>query len=654
MEVLDRSPGARLISFVIAGHHAGLSNWQDLKARLARPEKRPRWESARVLADAPIQVVPEVELPSWIGPSVNTDDFARSFEFLVRMCFSALVDADFLDTESFVDRTEQAGRLANRRVWRSLSDYEPVIEAHFSALGRLPPTPVIAQRQRVLEWCRSAAGGPRGAYSLTVPTGGGKTLSSLAFALRHAAVHGHHRVIVASPFLSILDQTADVYRDVFEPTLGRPVLVEHHSNVEAERDTRVNRLATENWDAPLVVTTQVQLFESLFANRPGACRKLHNVANSIIVLDEVQSLPVGLLDPMLDVLQQLRTNYGSTLLLTTATQPAFHRRSIGGWPEPKPWLDPAPTEIVPAAELPGLFSALERVRVEWPAAEEKTEWPDLAYAIAQERQVLAIVHRREDARVLWEEVDQIAPGTMHLSARMCPAHRREVLARIRSVLDSGGPCRVVSTQVVEAGVDLDFPVVFRAMAGLEALAQSAGRCNREGKLATPGRFSVFNSITEPPKGLQPNRDVARTMLRAEPNLSLTSPETFRAYFDRLYALKNATDSLHIQASRAGLMFKKVAEDFRMIDDATTTVFIPWRKSGKRAIDVVRYAGPNRERMRALQPFGVSVFPHTLRELAARGLVETLHETITCLLSDEYYHPVVGLDDRPDGFRAHFA
>jgi CRISPR-associated endonuclease/helicase Cas3 len=367
------------------------------------------------------------------------------------------------------------------------------------------------------------------------------------------------------------------------------------------------------------------------------------------VLDEVQSLPSGLLDPILDTLQGLRASYGTTLLLTTATQPSLHRRSVGGWPEAKPWLDPAPTEIVPAAELPGLFAALERIRVEWPTEESPVEWPALAERIVDDEQALAIVHRRADARALWMEVEALTPGAIHLSALMCPAHRREVLEDVRGRLREGAACRVVSTQIIEAGVDVDFPVVFRAMAGFEALAQSAGRCNREGKLDDLGRFVIYNAPTSPPGLLKHHLDVARIMRNTMPDLSFTAVDTFRTYFDQLYSTQT-TDSQGIQALREGLKFEEVARTFQMIDEASTTVFVPWGKAGRRAISDLRFAGPGRERFRALQPFGVAVYPHALRKLQDQGLVEQIHDSAWCLISESSYHPVFGLDLEPETFQ----
>jgi CRISPR-associated endonuclease/helicase Cas3 len=633
------------LRFAIAAHHAGLADRQNLKARLDNPEKSARYDKA-VLRAGPEILEPGIapSLPPFLqtGASSETEKTRlwRQFEAFVRMIFSALVDADFLDTEAFVDSSGGTHtRPVQRQAWQPLAEYLPVLDASFGAFDAVEATPLNRARRRVREWCFEAAERPSGAFTLTVPTGGGKTLSSLAFALHHAQAHGQERVIVALPFLSILDQTADVYRKVFENVLG-PALVEHHSSVTPDRDTMANRLASENWDAPLIVTTQVQLFESLFSNRPRHCRKLHNLANSVIILDEAQTLPVELLAPILDQLQELRENYRTTLVLTTATQPALHSRDLGS--VRFEGLNPEPFEIVPREEKDSLFAIFRRIETEWPVGSEPVEWAALAQQIVESRQVLAIVHRRQDARDLWEACESLAAGEqLHLSALMCPAHRREVLARIRALLSSGSRCRLISTQLVEAGVDVDFPIVYRAMAGLESLAQSAGRCNREGRLPEAGRFVVFNAVTEPPNVLKLHRDIARVMLRAEPGLDLAHPSSFRRYFDQLYATRRL-DVRGIQPLRSGLRFAEVAARFRMMDDAGETIFVPYGEAGRRAVNDVRDGGISASALRRLQAFGVSVYPDGLLKLRSQGALELVQESIWVLVSDLHYDANLGL------------
>lgn len=627
--------GARSLplQFAIAAHHAGLADWEDLKSRLQ--DKKPRYAEAFKGQDRlALAEVAMPTLPPWLMQEAPPDTQKRRLDLFIRMLFSALVDADFLDTASFC-----SGQRPGREVWPQLDAYLPAVAMHLDLLATSEQTAVNRQRSRVLEWCSRAAEGPQGAYTLTVPTGGGKTLSSLAFALRHAQRHGLRRVVIALPFISILDQTASVLRAVLEPALGGRVLLEHHSAIEPVHDTAANRIAAENWDAPLVVTTQVQLFESLFANRPSSCRKLHNLSRSVIILDEVQTLPAALLAPILDVLQELKAHYGTTLLLTTATQPALHSRQLGPWRFAG--LEPKPIEIVPTDAIDDLFTSLRRVEVHWPTTSQPVTWGSLADRLVEHRQVLAIVHRRQDAVDLWQAVrDRADDDVLHLSALMCPQHRREVLKDIRTRLAKGRRCRVVSTQLVEAGVDVDFPVVYRAMAGLEALAQSAGRCNREGRLPM-GRFEVFRAPTEPPALLRLHREEAELMLREDPGLDLTAPATFRRYFDRVYASRR-TDARGIQALRAALRFEETSLRFRMIDSAGEPVFVPHGLQGARRLAAFRRGGPSRERFRGLQPFGVNVYPQQVQDLVSAGAVELLHDSIYALRDESLYDARLGL------------
>lgn len=624
------------ISFAIAGHHGGLADRENLRSRLADTAKIDRYKLA--IGEAP-KAITEERLgspPSWLA-SGDVAVLKRSYEFFVRMLFSSLVDADFLDTERFMDEAQI--RPAARKEWPELRRYLAPLEARLEALqsGTQAALRVASARRRVVQWCSAAAALSPGTFTLTVPTGGGKTLASLSFAIRHALEHGLDRVVIALPFLSIVDQTASVFREIYEPQFGDRVLVEHHSNIVPERDTLRNRVAAENWDAPLVVTTQVQLFESLFARRPSDCRKLHNLSRSVIVLDEVQSLPAGLLDPILESIQELSQNYGSTVLLMTATQPALHTRPLGAGRFCG--LTPEPREIVPPEEIEPLFRSFERVEVHWPGV-EATTWPDLASEMAAQKQALAIVHRRADAAELWKELSVQAPNALHLSALMCPAHRREVLAEIRTRLAEGKDCLVVSTQLVEAGVDLDFPVVFRAMAGLESLAQSAGRCNREGRLER-GIFNVFRAPSDPVGLLRHRRDVAEMMLRFDGALDLFEPSTFRRYFDRVYAATNR-DARDVQVARQSAQFELTAERFRMIDDATMMVYVPYGSGGQRAIDQLRHAGAGREWFRSIQPFGVAIYPAALRMLQDTGAVELIAESVSVLVVPHLYDHHLGL------------
>jgi CRISPR-associated endonuclease/helicase Cas3 len=489
------------LSFVIAGHHAGLADKVDLDNRLAG--KRDRLQAA--LAN-PAKVVPPAERPvppSFLqaAPGVSAEDLKRRYELWVRMLFSCLVDADFLDTERHFQ--EQQFRL--RGHYLSLAQlkerFDKELERRFA---QALPSKVNYIRNQVRAACQAKGRGcPQGVFTLNGPTGCGKTLASMAFALEHAARHQLERIIVVLPFTSIIDQNAKVYRDFF----GAENVLEHHASIDLDDPTRENpasRVARENWDAPIIVTTSVQLLESLLANRTSRCRKLHNVARSVLIFDEVQTLPIAHLTPILDVLKELVRAYQVTLVLSTATQPALKHRS---WGLGQVFLGfEKTTEIV--EDVDRTFEALKRVEVKWPAdLQQPKTWDELAKEVRQEEEVLVIVHKRDDARQLAE----LLPDSIHLSALMCPKHRLQVIERIKTELEANHmrrerkeltrPLRVVSTQLVEAGVDLDFPVVYRALAGLDAIAQAAGRCNREGRLDRLGQVRVFAAPTEPRKAL---------------------------------------------------------------------------------------------------------------------------------------------------------
>jgi CRISPR-associated endonuclease/helicase Cas3 len=486
-------------------------------------------------------------------------------EFFLRMAFSALVDADHLDTERHFDpeRTEERGGAPH------IADLTDRLEEAQAALSGHKSDRVNRVRDEVYRDCLAAASLAPGFFRLTVPTGGGKTRSGLAFALGHALVHGLRRVIVAVPYLTITDQTADVYRTVLGD--DRAVL-EHHSGANTKDDhdgastpeAMWRRLATQNWDAPVIVTTTVQLFESLLGRSPSACQKLHRVARSVIVLDEVQTLPPPVLEPILRVLQELVASYGVSVVLCTATQPAF--ASAPGFEQ----LTDV-REIVP--DPARHFHALARVHYEWPALAEPWPWSRVADEMRDSPRCLAIVNTKTDALALLDALDD--PDALHLSTLLCGAHRRDLLTLIRRRLELGNPCRVVSTQVVEAGVDLDFPVVLRALGPLDRIVQAAGRCNREGRLVR-GRVVVYRPEGGgmPPGPYRAASDLTGNLLRGSvPDMN--DPAIFEHYFGSLFPLLSL-DAKGVQPLRAHLEYETVAEVFRLIDDDTVSVIVPYR------------------------------------------------------------------------------
>ncbi|WP_299439102.1 CRISPR-associated endonuclease Cas3'' [uncultured Rhodospira sp.] len=621
----------RLLAYVIAGHHAGLADWNAAGGRRGLDERlsdRRHLEAMRAAAP------PGDILNQTASLSTPADVDAALW---IRMLASALFDADFLDTEEFFDDARAGARAG----WPELTALKARLDAYMSgfdgASGR-----VNAVRAEVLAACRARATDPPGLFSLTVPTGGGKTLSGLTFALDHALANGLRRVIHAAPFTSIIDQTANDFRKAFGNLDG---VLEHHSNLDPDDVSPRARLASENWDAPVVVTTTVQLFESLCASRTSRVRKLHNIAGSVVVLDEAQALPAHLLKPITMMIDQLR-HFGATVVLCTATQPA-----LGAvFPDL-----PTPTEIAP--DPPRLFAVLERVRME--VRPNVTSWDDLAAEIAEERQALAIVNTRADARALHE---RLPAGTIHLSTWQCAAHRAGLLDAVCQRLKDGKPIHVVSTSLIEAGVNLDFPAVFRAMAGLDSLAQAAGRCNREGKLDGLGRFVVFRPETRPPKGHLGQAAAAAEPILREQGSAALNPEAFQCFFQDLYFAKGeALDDPGIckllrmgkqrrEGDPLAFQFRSAAEAFRMIEDGQTPVLVPFG-DGRDLIETLRRDGPSRDLLRRLQRFTVPVTRQAHQALSDAGALAEV-EGLIVLERADFYDAEVGLRFEGDAALIH--
>ncbi|MGE5560666.1 MAG: CRISPR-associated helicase Cas3' [Chloroflexota bacterium] len=621
-----------LISYVVAGHHAGLPDYgtvadeASLAARLARGDL-PDYH-AYGQDQLPFPSRAELALP--VRPLQSQPYF--SVQFFARMLYSCLVDADFLDTERALD----AGKHAKRSGYPEIETLRDRLELYLdSKFAGAPDTAVNRERAAILRASRERAADEPGLFSLTVPTGGGKTLSSLAFALHHAARHGLRRVIYAIPFTSIIEQNADVFR----AALGDEAVVEHHSNFQHPREgdedwneesARLS-LATENWDAPLIVTTNVQFFESLFANRSSRCRKLHNLVRSVIILDEAQMIPTDLLRPCLAALWELVQNYGATVVLCTATQPAL-----------KGLLPPGSQVREIAPDPPRLFEVLRRTRVARLGAYDDDT---LAARIADERQALCIVNTRAHARDLYSLLRDKCEA-IHLSARMCPRHRAEVLSTVRQALKNDSPCRVVSTQLIEAGVDVDFPVVFRAATGLDSLAQAAGRCNREGLLSC-GQVFLFEPVGRPLRGwFQRTATVAQMVLRegGDP----LAPETIERYFVDLYDLEGGgLDKQGILGAIAEdgrllhFPFADIGHRFRLIDSDMMPVVVPWDQQAADLVQAAHYA-PSYSLLRKLQPYTVQVYPFEFLALQKSRLVEVKGGIMPVLTDLSCYDKEVGL------------
>lgn len=627
------APG-RVLAYLIAGHHAGLPDWDSadaagsaLSIRLEEGKKKNYLGEA--LANIPCNDFPSACIPASkpLGGSVG-------LHLWMRMLFSCLVDADFLDTEAFMS-PDRAGL---RESSKELSELKAAFDAYMERKSaKAEETPVNRIRAGILRDCRAAAQNEQGIFTLTVPTGGGKTLSAMAFALDHAMKHGLERVIIAIPYTSIIEQTAEQYREIF----GDAVL-EHHSNLETDKESAKSRLAAENWDAPIIVTTNVQLLESLFAARTSRCRKLHNIANSVIVIDEAQLLPPDFLQPVVDVLQLLTEHYGVTLVLSTATQPALGSRRDGHGRTLLRGLDNA-TEII--GDVRTLYAALDRVRVQKPLdMNSRVTWEELAESLLQHESVLAIVNTRRDCRQLF---DLMPEGTIHLSALMCGQHRSDVIATIKRKLKNGEQVRVVSTQLVEAGVDFDFPVVYRALAGLDSIAQAAGRCNREGK-RDKGDVFVFVPPNPAPKGmLLFGEQATRSVWHGYMGHPL-SHELFGRYFQQYFGAEEPDkhgicDLLTKDAMRCVLQFRSAAERFRLIDDrGTWQILVPYNDKGEKLLKRLRFGDMNRDLSRQLQRYTVTVYEIEFKKLRDIGAIEEVQPDIWAVCVSNAYDAMRGL------------
>nr|WP_243457732.1 CRISPR-associated endonuclease Cas3'' [Ottowia testudinis] len=645
-------PLGSLIAYAIAGHHAGLANGRGegqrspLYERIAAPLPELATQWARDIALPARLSVP----PTFKPHSVDRGNFQLAF--LARMVFSCLVDADFLDTEAFYRRANGDSPSARQHPMPDLQALRFRLDAHLAKFSA--DSGVNRVRADVLQHVRAQAGRDPGLFSLTVPTGGGKTLASLAFALDHAIAHGLRRVIFVIPFTSVVEQNAAVFRKALGD-LGEAAVLEHHSAFVAEAPPRSDpdryesveklRLAMENWDAPIVVTTAVQFFESLFAARTSQCRKLHNIAGSVVVIDEAQTMPLKLLRPCVAAVDELARNYRSTVVLCTATQPALESPKFDGGLVGVRELAPEPTQ---------LFEQLARVCVRHIGSLSDEA---LEHEMRSRDRVLCIVNNRRHARAVYESMAGL-PGARHLSTLMCAKHRSKVLGEVRQMLVGGEPCRLVSTSLIEAGVDVDFPTVLRAEAGLDSIAQAAGRCNREGKRAPADSdvivFATDNEDWAPPPELKQYAQAAREVLRQVPDGDPLSPDAIRRYFELLYWQKgdqqlDAPNLLGLlKDSRIdSLPLETLASKFRMIDSAQVPVIVPYDDSARSLLRDLQFAEGCGGIARALQPYVVQVPQRAFDALYKAGAVSPVAplkwgEQFMASNNDSIYHPEFGL------------
>lgn len=622
----------KLLAYCIAGHHGGLPNWNDtadsaLKRRLDQ-------QLDEVVFPHSIPPFPE-DLPLSIEPD---NRLGFQLQFFIRMLFSCLVDADYLDTE--------ASLIQKKSKWRAqypeIQQLHDIFWSNFNQVRKTADqtTKVNRQREIVLKDCLRAAEQAHGLFSLTVPTGGGKTLASLAFALEHAKLNSKRRIIYVIPFTSIIEQNARVFRDV----LGDDAVLEHHCNFIPENSDWKTRLASENWDAPVVVTTNVQFFNSFYANKPSKCRKLHRVADSVVIFDEVQAIPVEKLKPCLEVIKELSLNYGVTSMLCTATQPAigFSEQFESGLKDV--------AEI--ARDVPALFDALKRTEEFFIGELDEDA---VASRLTKLDQVLCIVNTRQQALDIFDAMPE-SDSNIHLSALMHPSHRTRKLDEVRRRLLDGLPCRVVSTQLIEAGVDVDFPCVFRAVSGIDSIAQAAGRCNRNGLSDTPQKVFVFEFPED--SSCSFFRQAAQSAKKLFDKFSgnLTAPECVRKYFaDYFWKNEQRMDSDGIikkclMAQSGNIQFKEIAE-FKMIKSATIPIVVVLEEPAEKLARSLEFAEHKGGILRRLQQYTVQIYPYQFDEI--REWLESPEPGVWVLRSEELYSDQTGLKCSPPEGQAFF-
>ena len=627
-------------AFAISGHHGGLPDggsrgdaagagtfWGRInRASQGRLEDYHAWQSEFSL--------PHANTPAFAGTRLEG-------MFFTRMLFSCLVDADYTDTGAFMDNSPYlpASSSSMEELWRRLETY---------VSGWFPPKGALnMQRCAILEQCMSAGAqyGP-GLFTLTVPTGGGKTVASLSFALAQAKARRMKRIVYVIPYTSIIEQTAQAFREI----LGDENVLEFHSGVQFDQqeddasspETAPLTRSVETWDVPVIVTTAVQFFESLYACQPSKCRKLHNLAQSVLIFDEAQMLPLPYLRPCVWAIAQLVRHYGASAVLCTATQPA---------------LDPIFQEFAP--EIP-IREICPMAEAHWESFRRVSfqqagtlSWMDLAARLQQQEQVLCVVNTRRAAREVFHQLS--GPGNFHLSTLMYPAHRRRILDEIRRRLRDGLPCRVVSTSLIEAGVDVDFPAVYRELSGLDSILQAAGRCNREGKRPPEDSIvTIFQGEDPPPRLFETSIGAGKIVLDHCQDVS--SRAAIHTYFSTLLDLKGAEaqDAHHILPLMESefFPFRTVAERFHLIESPTTTVYLPLEE-GAGLVELLRSGQYSRTLYRRLGQYGVSVYPQHLAALEQAGALEHLEDGSVVLRDIGLYTQTTGLTLEPSGGNALF-
>ncbi|MCL2159850.1 MAG: CRISPR-associated helicase Cas3' [Oscillospiraceae bacterium] len=639
-------PATEFFGIIVASHHTGLPDF-GIKSNQDNNTYCGKYNGYCKEYEKGLQAIfseyeKEIDFPKIFGrPSIKIqkDNQVSAFQIssYIRMLFSVLVDSDFTDTEEFCTGIKRTAISCVPDIF-----YDKLIKE----IPQNDGSRVNDIRAGILENCLEAANMPQGFFSLTVPTGGGKTLSSLAFALKHAIQHNNlRRIIYVIPYTSIIEQNADVFKKI----LGDDVVLEHHSGISADSNDFQARWATENWDIPVVVTTNVQFFESLFSNKTSKARKIHNIANSVIIFDEAQMLPLDYLSPCMAMVSELVENYGVTAVLCSATQPLVDKYIYKN------------LKTIEIAKNPEEL-ATQLKRVEFHFAGKKTD-EELVDEIGRLESVLVIVNSRRHAFALYNAAIQNneteKDSVFYLSTLLVPVHRSKKIKQIKERLNNNLPVRVISTQLMECGVDLDFPVVYRSLAGIDSIIQAGGRANREGKLRNPdgspklGQVIVFEPCSE-------NGKIAKsleiTAKKGKETIDILGDKAFglegiKKYFELLYSLiedeevmdkKEILDEFEKLKTSLKMNFETVAKKFKLIEDNTCGIAVKCDAQSTELVDKLWKGEDIKNTARKLQGYSVSVYQNEFQRLVLEGAVEIVNG-VNVLMTEKYYSEEFGLD-----------
>ncbi|MEI7884238.1 MAG: CRISPR-associated helicase Cas3' [Clostridia bacterium] len=619
-----------LYGMAVAGHHTGLSN-SGSTASIGDGSyyaKLNKYKGQQITLEEEIKIPLKIKHKKF-NSNIKYDSF--TFATYIKMLYSSLVDADWTDTEEYIT--------GKKRISINYS-MEDLLSKVMNNIPQNDGSEINNIREGILKDCLEKAQEEQGLYTLTVPTGGGKTLSSLAFALKHAKKHNLNRIIYVIPYTSIIEQNADIIANC----VGRENVLEHHSNVllndendDEEEEKRI-KWASENWDIPIVVTTNVQFFESFFSNKSSKTRKLHNISKSVIIFDEAQMLPRQYLSPCMYAISELVVNYHVTAVLCSATQPEISKYKYDN------------VNIKEIVTNP-IELAKKLKRVKYTVIGKKTD-EEIIELLIKNKKALVIVNSRRHAYSLYKIAkEETNCNVFHLSTLMCPMHRREVLSKIKNLLKNNKKVIAISTQLIEAGVDIDFPLVVRSIAGIDSIIQAGGRANREGKLKV-GNVYVVEPLSE--EGKIP-RSLRNVVSIGQEVISVLGENAFELegiarYFKLLYKAstsdvlldtKNIISEYEISAGKYN--FKNVAEKFKIIEDNSYNVIIPYNDAAKKLIKEARNNKYTNRTLRELQQYSVSIYESEYFNLDKQNVVEKLDNGINILNNEKYYNQDIGLE-----------